>query len=506
VSQSASIEEFSQLILALSAVCVPEEQLTRLHQNSRQLTQGDVWLALAGEKQHALAYLAQALTHSPALILAEDTPQARACLKDVNLPIPLLWLSAQRGWYLPLLSKAFPLAKRLKLFGITGTNGKSSSGYFLAQLFAQQGESVGMLGTLGFAKIQTHFPVTWQTTGMTTPDAVALYRRLQQAAEAGMTHLVMEVSSHALMQERIAGLHFTGVALTQITQDHLDYHHTLEAYAQAKLRLFTQVESQTQVVNLDDGWVQKWRAQGLLSKAFSYGKASGTALQLVHAKADGRGWNFTVRCADQVYQGRLNLLGGFQLENLLLALSQMQVLGYDFASCVHGVKDLVAPKGRMESVATEPNPILVDFAHTPDALESVLTSLRQHVQGKLWCVFGAGGDRDASKRPLMGRVVSELSDAWVVTDDNPRSESPEKIRHAIIGGQIADAALVKNWKEIGDRTEAIRWAIAQLQPGDLLLVAGKGHETGQEIAGRTLPYSDFEAIAQVLAERKERQS
>jgi UDP-N-acetylmuramoyl-L-alanyl-D-glutamate--2,6-diaminopimelate ligase len=285
----------------------------------------------------------------------------------------------------------------------------------------------------------------------------------------------------------------------------LDYHQTVEAYAQAKLRLFTEVPSETQIVNLEDAWVKKWRAEGLLKSAFGYGRNDQADLQLMHAEADAHGWDFTLGFEAKQSTGRLNLLGEFQLENLLLALGQMLSIGYDLASCMRGVNRLVAPKGRMESVAMEPNPILVDFAHTPDALKSVLTSLRQHVDAKLWCVFGAGGDRDASKRPLMGRVVSELSDAWVVTDDNPRSELPQKIRQAIIDGQAIDAPLAKTWKEIGDRTEAIRWAIAQLQPGDLLLVAGKGHETGQEIAGRTLPYSDFEAIAHILTERKESQ-
>jgi UDP-N-acetylmuramoyl-L-alanyl-D-glutamate--2,6-diaminopimelate ligase len=471
--------------------------LRAMEQDARRLKKGGVWLALQGEKNHALYYAEQALAQGVAFALAESSESARVWAARCP-QLRVIWLPEGRGALLALLDWLFPGARALTLFGITGTNGKSSSGYLLAQLLAKSGEKVSMLGTMGYGVVHRDARVVWQSTGMTTPDLLGVYRQLDQAHTQGITHLVMEVSSHALVQGRVDGLSFEAVGMTQLSQDHLDYHLSMAAYAQAKQLLFTQVNSRCKVLNLSDPWQRAWIEQGLVSDAWTYGEDDSAQLFIKNAQADALGWSFELANKTTGWRARLNLLGAFQLQNLCLVLAMWSAMGNTLESALEHVDQLMAPKGRMDEVLAHPFVILVDFAHTPDALENLLKSLRAHGHSRLWCVFGAGGDRDATKRARMGEAVSRWADGWVITDDNPRHEAPEAIRRAIIEGLDPASAATKVWTEMGDRQAAIDWAVAHLQAGDCLVVAGKGHETGQQVRDRFEPFSDYLAIESAL--------
>jgi UDP-N-acetylmuramoyl-L-alanyl-D-glutamate--2,6-diaminopimelate ligase len=332
---------------------------------------------------------------------------------------------------------------------------------------------------------------------LTTPDPVALHRSIDQLAGDGVTHLAIEASSHGLDQHRLDGLRIAAAGFTNITRDHLDYHPSFQDYLNAKLRLFQNLlePTGTAVIQVDHNHagavVAAATARG--ATVMTVGRA-GTGIRLVEAAIDGFAQRFTVEHGGRRFQVRLPLVGEFQIENALVAAGLAIATGSDAAAVFATLGALRGAKGRLELVGEKRGaPIFVDYAHKPDALAKAIEALRPYVTGKLVVVFGAGGDRDRGKRPLMGAVAAEKADTVIVTDDNPRSENPAAIRAAILAASPGAT-------EIGDRREAIRTAIAGLSRGDILLVAGKGHETGQIIGDRTIEFSDHEAVASALGE------
>ena len=390
------------------------------------------------------------------------------------------------------MAAAFHGPQPVHIAAVTGTNGKTSVTSFAHQIWAQLGHPAASLGTLGL-KASLHS----ETLSLTTPDPVALIREIAKLAVRGTTHLAFEASSHGLDQYRVDGVRVTSAAFTNLSRDHLDYHESMAAYFDAKARLFREVlpANGTAVLNADapefDALAKICRARG--QKILSYGRA-GTDLRLADQELGRAGQTIDIEILGTPHRVDLPLAGAFQAMNVLAALGLVIAEGANPADAVATLSHLSGVRGRMELAAQHPigADIYVDYAHTPDALETALAALRPHTAGRLICVFGAGGDRDRGKRPDMGAVAARLADRVIVTDDNPRSEDPGTIRRDIL-------AACPDAQDIGDRRAAIGAAVAMLRHGDVLLIAGKGHEAGQIVGDRVIPFDDAEVARAAVA-------
>jgi UDP-N-acetylmuramoyl-L-alanyl-D-glutamate--2,6-diaminopimelate ligase len=455
--------------------------------DSRTIKPGDLFVAVSGSKDDGLRFVAAALASGASVVMAERPP-------PMALPegVAFVKVSDARRALALAAAKLFPRQPRT-IAAITGTSGKTSVAAFTRQIWAALGERAASIGTVGLVS-----PTREVYGSLTTPDPVALHRSLDELAGEGVTHLAIEASSHGLDQRRLDGVQVVAGAFTNLSRDHLDYHPTLEAYLAAKLRLFTDlvVPGGAAVVAADHEHVDTVSAvakrRGL--RLVTVGRR-GEGIRLVDTAIDGFAQVLTLAHAGRDYRVRLPLPGAFQVENALVAAGLAIATGSDPAPAFAALAQLKGAKGRLELVGENDGaPIFVDYAHKPDALAKALEALRPYAKRRLVVVFGCGGDRDQGKRPMMGAIAGRMADRVVVTDDNPRSENPAAIRGAIL--QAAPGAI-----EIGDRREAIRASIADLHRGDVLLIAGKGHETGQIIGKQILPFSDHEAVAAALAGR-----
>jgi UDP-N-acetylmuramoyl-L-alanyl-D-glutamate--2,6-diaminopimelate ligase len=454
--------------------------------DSRAAKSGDAFVAVAGGKADGLQFVAAAIAAGAIAIVAERPPQA-------PLPANVAFMrvgNARRA--LALMAAKFHPRQPRVIAAVTGTSGKTSVAAFTRQIWTALGYRAASIGTIGVVSPRG------ETYGsLTTPDPVELHRSIDALAGDGVTHLAIEASSHGLDQFRLDGLRIAAGGFTNITRDHLDYHQTFEAYFAAKLRLFEALLDRGAAAIID---VDHDHADAVLAAATAHGLSilsvgrSGTGIRLVEAKIDGFAQVLRLEHDGKSFAVRLPLVGEFQVENALVAAGLAIATGSEAAAVFPALENLKGAKGRLELVGSSRGaPIFVDYAHKPDALAKALDALRPYVTGRLAVVFGAGGDRDRGKRPLMGAIAAEKADRVVVTDDNPHSEDAAAIRAAILG-EARGAA------EIGDRREAIRSAIAELRHGDVLLIAGKGHETGQIIGDRIVPFSDHEAVAAALKE------
>ena len=457
-------------------------ELSGIASDSRKVTAGCLFVAVPGTKADGLAFVPQALANGAAAVMAEraaDVPPGVAMIVVPNV---------RRA--LALAAAAFFPRQPATIAAVTGTSGKTSVAAFTRQIWASLGLDAASMGTVGVISDKTNV-----YGSLTTPDPIELHRMLDRLAGEGVTHLALEASSHGLDQHRLDGVRIAAGAFTNLSRDHLDYHPTLEAYLAAKMRLFTDlvVASGTAVIDVDDAnapqVVAAARQRGL--KIMTVGE-KGEGIRLVSVSIDGFAQSVTLAHAGREYKIRLPLVGGFQVHNAAVAAGLCIATGAEPARVFAALSKLEGAKGRLE-LAGEKNgaPIFIDYAHKPDALQKALEALRPYTTGKLVVVFGAGGDRDKGKRPIMGRIAADNADRVIVTDDNPRSEQAAAIRAEIL-------AQAKGATEIGDRAEAIRSAIAALNKGDVLLIAGKGHETGQIVGDRVLPFSDHEAVAAAL--------
>ncbi|BDY16395.1 UDP-N-acetylmuramoyl-L-alanyl-D-glutamate--2,6-diaminopimelate ligase [Sulfitobacter pontiacus] len=377
------------------------------------------------------------------------------------------------------------------MIAVTGTNGKTSVSTFVRQIWIEMGVAAVNLGTTGVEGAWT------APLAHTTPEPITLHRTLAEASANGITHAAMEASSHGLDQRRLDGVTLKAAGFTNFTQDHLDYHETFDAYFDAKAGLFSRVlpEDGTAVINIDDpkgvDMVAIARARGC--EVITVGRDGGD-LHLTGQRFDATGQDLRFSYRGKTYQKRLNLIGGFQADNVLLAAGLVIACGADPAHVFDTLPHLTTVRGRMQLAATRDNggAVFVDYAHTPDAIATALQAMRPHVMGRLVAIVGAGGDRDRAKRPLMGQAAAAHADLVFVTDDNPRSEDPATIRAAVMEG-------APEATEVGDRAEAILRGIDAIGTGDALLIAGKGHETGQTIGDDVLPFDDVEQASVAVA-------
>jgi UDP-N-acetylmuramoyl-L-alanyl-D-glutamate--2,6-diaminopimelate ligase len=443
--------------------------------DSRKVAPGALFAALPGSASDGRAFIPQAVAAGAAAILTEgDAP---------DQSIPVVRVHDVRRAY-ALAARAFWGAEPEVVVAVTGTNGKTSVATFCRQIFAAVGRKSASLGTLGLQLQDENLT----PPGLTTPDAADVARMAADLAGRGVTHLALEASSHGLDQRRLDGLTLKAAAFLNLTQDHLDYHKSMVNYRDAKLRLFRTLlpTGGTAVLNADSSAFDAFAAAAVMhgQTVLSVGE-SGVGLRLVARTPEPFGQRLTIVRQGKSYDVRLPLAGAFQAANVLAAAGLCIAAGEDVEAVLAALEHLKGAPGRLQHVGAGPNggDAYVDYAHTPDGLETVLKALRPHVLGRLIVVFGAGGDRDKAKRPLMGAAAASLADIAIVTDDNPRSEDPAEIRRAIL--TAAPGAL-----EVGDRRAAIRAAAAQLKAGDILVVAGKGHEQGQTVAGVVHPFDD----------------
>jgi UDP-N-acetylmuramoyl-L-alanyl-D-glutamate--2,6-diaminopimelate ligase len=475
--------------LGLTARNGENPMISGLCVDSRAVTQGNLFAALPGAVIHGAEYIRAAVARGASAILT-DTEGAAIAKADIA-PAALIVAQDPRQ-ALAYTAALWFGAQPETIVAVTGTNGKTSVATFTRQIWMALDHAAINIGTTG-VEGAWHAP-----SPHTTPEPITLHRMLAQAAAAGITHAAMEASSHGLDQRRLDGVRLAAAGFTNFTQDHLDYHHTFEAYFDAKAGLFTRLlpEDGVAVINIDDpkGQTMANLAEDRGQDVLRVGHSALADLRILGQRFDATGQDLRLEWLGEAHQIRLSLIGGFQAENVMLAAGLAIGAGDDPAQIFNSLPQLVGVRGRMQLAATRQNgaSVFVDYAHTPDALQTALTALRPHVMGRIVVVFGAGGDRDTTKRPLMGQAAAEHADILFVTDDNPRSEDPTAIRAAIL-------VACPTATEVGDRAEAILRGVDALGPGDALLIAGKGHESGQTIKGQTYPFDDAEQASIAVA-------
>jgi UDP-N-acetylmuramoyl-L-alanyl-D-glutamate--2,6-diaminopimelate ligase len=462
---------------------IAEIDVTGVTADSRAVKPGNIFVAVAGAKADGLRFVDQAVKAGAVAVAAERRPE--------SLPAGIAFVQTKNARRFLALgaAKFFPRQPKT-IAAVTGTSGKTSVAAFTRQIWADLGERAASIGTVGVVTPEKEI-----YGSLTTPDPVVLHRQLDALAGEGITHLALEASSHGLDQHRLDGVRITAGAFTNLSRDHLDYHPTLEHYFAAKLRLFSELIAPdgTAVINVDNEHATEVIAAARKRKLtmLSIGR-NADGIRILETAIDGFAQRLRISFAGRQFSLRLPLVGGFQVENALTAASLAIATGSQADKVFAALEKLKGAKGRLELVGERNGaPVFVDYAHKPDALAKTLEALRPYVTGRLVVVFGAGGDRDKGKRPIMGGIAVEKADAVIVTDDNPRSEKPAAIRAEIL-------AAAKGAREIGDRAAAIKTAVSELKKGDVLVIAGKGHETGQTIGDKILPFSDHEAVAAAL--------
>jgi UDP-N-acetylmuramoyl-L-alanyl-D-glutamate--2,6-diaminopimelate ligase len=460
--------------------------LTDITADSRKVRSGSLFLAYPGEKSDGRAYIAQAVAQGAAAVLWEQ----RDYRWDQSLQVPNLPVKDLRG-NSGVIADAFygQPSKALWMIGVTGTNGKTSCSQWLAQALGALGRKAAVIGTLG-----NGFPSALSAAINTTPDPILLHGMLADYLQQGAAAAVMEVSSHGLDQGRVNGVHFDIAVFTNLSRDHLDYHGDMAAYGAAKRKLFDWPGLSHAVINADDAFGREMAVHlaGQEKQVLTYGLDSGDVRGSALKYTD-RGMSIDVRSPYGDAHLEAEVVGRFNAYNLLAVLATLLVSGVPLPKAIDSLGGIRSAPGRMQQIGGGDLPlVVVDYAHTPDALEKVLSALREQTQGKLICVFGCGGDRDAGKRPLMGQVADRLADAVLVTSDNPRSEDPQAIIDAITAGMSGDYHVEP------DRAVAISRAIESAHAGDIVLLAGKGHEDYQEIAGVRFPFNDLSVAERAL--------
>ncbi|CUS47398.1 MAG: UDP-N-acetylmuramoyl-L-alanyl-D-glutamate--2,6-diaminopimelate ligase MurE [Idiomarinaceae bacterium HL-53] len=480
----------SQLLSVLNCpFTLPELEVAGLKLDSRKVANGDAFVAVPGHATDGRQFMGAAIAAGATVILAEDIQwdlTEHEQTPVVHIPELAMQLSALASHFF-----ANP-SQKIAVYGVTGTNGKTTVSHLLAQLKQFTQPPAAVMGTVGSGLVHALLP-----EALTTPDAITVQQRLASVCAEGAQSVCMEVSSHALTQGRVEAIQFAGVIATNLSRDHLDYHGSMASYAAAKQRLFTEFDSPLRIFNLDDVEIKTWKQNQdfgfSLSDAWLGNERTlvATALEFAH-----EGTRFTLHWDGESVRVESALLGRFNVSNLLAACTMMLAEGHSLLSIAEFVPQLRAVPGRMETYRFAHGALaIVDYAHTPDALHHVLSAARKHCTGKLWCVFGCGGDRDRGKRPQMGQVAAQLADRVVVTDDNPRTEPPQQIIDDIISGMPHGIAV----EAMPGRSQAVKCALERAGAQDVVVIAGKGHETYQIIGTRSVDY-DERAYVQQLAE------
>ena len=452
-----------KILLSNIAETTEAFDVSGLSLNTKTLTKGDLFIALQGEKSHGAEYIDSAIENGCIAVLIEG--------RDVDCGVPTIRIDNLKPHLSGLAQNFYTKAKDVDLIAVTGTNGKTSVSHYISQLLDFLEVNNGVIGTLGISKVE-------KKSINTTPDIFSIYSSLEEYSSQGIKLAIIEASSHALMQDRLEGLSFVQGIFTNLTQDHLDYHQTMGNYKEAKGKLFTNGFSKKAIINRDDENHQYFIDTASDKDSLTFGIDD---LEFYKNSENG----FICQLNNYVFE--LPLIGEFNLSNALAAYTSVKCLGYSDDQIIPFLAKLSPPPGRMQQL--ENSHIWIDYAHTPDALDNALASLRTHYpEFKIRVLFGCGGDRDKTKRQLMGKIASEDAESIILTNDNPRSESPEKIIEDILGGIKVE----NDVQVILDRKHAIETAVKTLGEDELLLIAGKGHETTQTIGDQIFQFSDIE--------------
>jgi UDP-N-acetylmuramoyl-L-alanyl-D-glutamate--2,6-diaminopimelate ligase len=470
--------------------------ISGLSLDSRLVKPGDLFFAYPGADCDGRMFIDDAIKRGAKVILAEEG-DLRPLSSSVNFPILFVKQLQQRVSEIAARFYNHP-AHKLKIIGVTGTNGKTSCTNFIADILKQLGSRCAILGTLG-----NGIYGALQPTSLTTPDAITIQKILSECQQKETEYTAMEVSSHSLQQGRVNAVPFSVGIFTNLTQDHLDYHGSMESYGNAKKKLFTELSPQHNVINADDVFgSQLIEALSPHKKIYAYGihrklipTDSVEYIQVDEVQLNHTGIHANVFTPWGKGEFHTRLIGEFNLSNVLAVITALCLLEIPLPNVLNGISHLKPVPGRMQTLGGQDKPlVVVDYAHSPDALEKVLSALRSHCRGKLYCVFGCGGDRDRGKRPLMAKIVESLADYIIVTDDNPRTEDAKKIVSDILKGFIhAEKIQVQH-----DRAAAIKEVIQSAQAGDCILIAGKGAEVYQQIGSEKIPFSDAEEVKKIL--------
>ncbi len=472
-------------LLNSDALLLENIELHDLSLDSRSLEEYGAFLAVKGEQFDGRDFIVEAIKRKANAIfydihdLNDSHKKLIESTKCVCIGIPDLVK------HVSVIASAYYQnpSEKLQVYGITGTNGKTSCAYLLAQCFNRLGYKTAFMGTIGVGS-----PDALNPTTHTTLDAVNLQAELAKFIKMGFTHVCMEVSSHALDQYRVAAVNYYAVLFTNLSQDHLDYHKDMHSYGLAKKRLFTDFKPVLAVINVADSFGQQLMDEINADFVVTYGTENNTADVLVEEVSTSEsGLRIIFDCQTQEIEVQSTIIGLVNVPNIALAVSVLLALGVELKDIQSVIGKSHSAPGRMELFTNKGFPkVVVDFAHTPDAIKQAILSCRVHCEGKLWIIFGCGGDRDQSKRSLMGQVAEKYADVVLLSSDNPRSEQPEKILENIVSGMNIRPMIIQ------DRAEAVSYAIEKANTNDLILIAGKGHEQGQIIGDQTLPYSDRE--------------
>lgn len=457
--------------------------------DSRMVRKGYIFVALRGHKSDGAQYIDDAIRRGAVAIVSEEDRWPRRDIAHIQVENARLALAE--------IACAFydRPSERIELIGITGTNGKTTTSFMTRAILEASGRRAGLIGTIRYEIGERIIPA-----GRTTPEAPDIQFMLDQMVRNGCRSAVMEVSSHALDQQRVWGCDFDVGVFTNLTHDHLDYHKTMQSYFEAKSRLFRGIGQMNKrasaVVNIDDPWgMELANIQGLAAQLITYGTHDAAAVRAEEIELTGSGSSFAFRSPWGDARVELPLLGRFNVSNALAALATGGCLGIDLNVMVKALAAIPSVPGRLEHITNAKGVLaFVDYAHTDDALGNVLQTLRELRSKRLIVVFGCGGDRDKAKRPAMGTIAVRLADHVIVTSDNPRNESPESIIGDIVGGLTK----APNWETIVDREQAISKAVSMARPGDIILVAGKGHENYQELGKTMVPFDDREVVRRYL--------
>lgn len=476
--------------LALTARGGRDPLITGLAVDSRDVRDGYLFAALPGSRVHGAEFIQYALRMGASAILT-DLDGVALAEAELAASDAALIIAQDPRQALAYSSALWFGAQPATMVAVTGTNGKTSVATFVRQIWTELGHDAINLGTTGVEGAWT------APLAHTTPEPIMLHRTLANAAANGITHAAMEASSHGLAQRRLDGVILSAAGFTNFTQDHLDYHESFDDYFAAKAGLFRRVlpEDGTAVINIDDDRGAEMRAiAGARGQQIMTVGRSDSDINLLAQRTDATGQDIRFSYGGKTYQSRLNLIGGFQAENVLLACGLVIACGDASDRVFETLPHLTTVRGRMQLAATRKNgaAVFVDYSHTPDSIATALKAMRPHVMGRLIAIIGAGGDRDVTKRPLMGQAAVENADMVIVTDDNPRSEDPAVIRQAVMLGATGAS-------EVADRAEAILRGVDALGAGDALLIAGKGHETGQIVGDDVLPFDDVEQASVAVA-------
>ena len=483
----------------------PDEDVTvaDLSMDSRCAKSGDLFVAVGGSSVHGAKFIPEAMAKGVAAVVTDNNPvDSRSAVSAAYPGVPVIHVADLHAKLGQLAQRFFhPAPMDLEIIGVTGTNGKSSCAYFLAQCLHTAQQPCGLVGTLGYGLFAAIHP-----SNHTTPNVVELHRLLSQFHRQGAKYMVMEVSSHGLDQGRVDAVDFRVALFTNLSHDHLDYHKTMAAYGQAKQRLFEMPGLKYAIINVDDEFGRELcqRIQGqtaVIAVTLNAQVLGGDApvIYANHIESHGEGTRFDLISPWGKATLAVALLGQFNVRNLLTVFGALCCLNMPFNAAVAKISQVTTVPGRMERFGAKGQPlVVVDYAHSPDALANVLQALCPHLgpQAQLWCVFGCGGDRDVSKRPLMGAIAEQFAHRVILTDDNPRSENGQDIIKQILQGCVAPQKVMVQ----RDRRQAIQYAISRAKVHDVVLVAGKGHEEYQQIGTHRIPFSDRQVVPEILKE------